>query len=355
MLKSALVVPRCFPEGPSACDGGSGRASSLRHGGRTLVWSVALLCAGFSCQRGHAQDAPAKDAQEKHAGDDVPGSNVEQARIHFERGVEFYTDGDYRAALIEFQRAYDQQRSYRLLYNLGQVSVELRDYAGAEHYFRSYLADGGAEIPDERRSEVTAELGHLKTRVGSLRISSNLSGADIRVDDHIVRNPYAGPVRVSAGRRQVTGEKAGYLPVQRTVDVLGGDELNISLEFGPPIVPQVAVAESSSSSSSALPWVTGIGSAVLLVGAGAMGFWAYQDSSAYDAQLDRYTTQGELDRLHSRVQTKALVADVLLGTAIAGAAVTAILLLTRSPSDTKAERKSQRGLSLHAGRPQLQF
>lgn len=333
-------------------------SETLRRVRRALLWSLAALCAGFPCARGHAQDAPEQDAQEKHArdNDDVPGSNVEQARIHFERGVEFYTDGDYRAALIEFQRAYDQQRSYRLLYNLGQVSVELRDYAGAEHYFRSYLADGGAEIPDDRRSEVTEELGHLKTRVGSLRITSNLSGADIRVDDHIVRNPSSGPVRVSAGRRQVTAEKAGYLPVQRAVDVLGGDELNISLEFGPPIVPQAAAAgTTSSSSSSSLPLVTGIGSAVLLVGAGAMGFWAYQDSSAYDAQLDRYTTQGELDRLHSRMQTKALVADVLLGTAIAGAVVTAVLLLARSGSDSKAERKSQRGLTLHAGRPQLQF
>jgi hypothetical protein len=187
-----------------------------------------------------------------------------------------------------------------------------------------------------------------------LRITTNLSGADIRVDDHIVLNPYAGPVRVSAGRRQVTAEKAGYLPVQRSVDVLGGDELNISLEFGPPLAPQVTAA-SSASSSNALPWVTGIGSAVLLVGAGAMGFWAYQDSSSYDAQLDRYTTQAELDRLHSRMEAKALVADVLLGTAIAGAAVTAIVLLTRSSTESKAQRKAQRALTFERGRPQLSF
>jgi hypothetical protein len=342
MLKSALVVPTCFP----------GWTSS--RGGRWsgAVWSLALLWAGVGCARAHAQDTPA--AQQTHASDDVPGSNVEQARVHFERGVEFYTDGDYRAALIEFQRAYDQQRAYRLLYNLGQVSVELRDYAGAERYFRSYLADGGSEIPADRRTEVTEELAHLKTRVGSLRITTNLSGADIRVDDHSVRDPYAGPVRVSAGRRQVTAEKVGYLPVQRTVDVLGGDELNISLEFGPPITPQ-ATAASSAPPSNALPWVTGIGSAVLLVGAGAMGFWAYQDSSAYDAQLDRYTTQADLDRLHSHMQAKALVADVLLGTAIAGAAVTAILLLTRSSGESKAQRKAQRALTFEQGQPQLSF
>ena len=54
---------------------------------------------------------------------------LKEARAHFERGVEYYTEGDFRAALVELTRAYALQPTYKMLYNLGQVAFELRDYA----------------------------------------------------------------------------------------------------------------------------------------------------------------------------------------------------------------------------------
>jgi tetratricopeptide (TPR) repeat protein len=279
-------------------------------------------------QAGEAASAFAADS----AG--VDAETLNKARAHFEQGVEFYGEGDYRAALIELQRAYELHRTYKLLYNLGQVAYELRDYAGAERFFRDYLAKGGTELSPERRREIKQELARLRSRVASLRVATTRPGSTVRVDDHVVVHP-EGSLRVSAGRRVIRAEAPGFAPIERVVDVTGGEELNVDLSFGPSLVAADA-AGSPSASMGPLPWVTGIMSGVLLVASGAVGWAAYQDISARDDALRTYTTRSELDSLGEQAHTKAIVADALLGAALVSAAVTMVVVLTSGgKSDVK--------------------
>jgi hypothetical protein len=281
--------------------------------------------------------------------------NVEQARTHFQRGVQYYEDRDYRAALLEFQRAYALQHAYPLLYNLGQVSIELRDYASAERYFRRYLADGASAIAADRRAEVVAEMSRLQTRVGTLRIDTNLPDAEIHIDDRKIKNAEAG-VRVSAGQRQIIAEKPGYAPVRRVVDVLGGEQVAVSLSFGPSLMAASYARSEADSAATTWPWVAGITSGVVLLGAAGMGYWAYLESSKYDTELDRLTTQARLDELSSRARDKALVADVLLGVGIAGAALTVVLLVTGGDRESSSTTTPARpALQLGTSGVQLQF
>jgi tetratricopeptide (TPR) repeat protein len=284
--------------------------------------------------------------------DDEPAGGSEQAGAHFDRGVRFYEEGDYRSALLEFQRAYALQHAYQLLYNLGQVSGELRDYASAEDYFRRYLVDGKDAIPADRRAEVLVELSNLATRVGSLRITSNVPGAEIHIDDRVLPNALAKPVRVSAGRHQLIAEKSGYAPLRRSVDVLGGEEVAVTLAFGPPLAELQPSAAANESSTNTLPWITGIASAACLIGGGIMAYASYNDATAYADELDRFTTQAELDRLSSKTQDKALAADILLGVGIAGAAVTVVLLLT---SDSGEKPPPKPSVALNARGAEFQF
>ncbi len=84
-------------------------------------------------------------------------ADTDDARSHFTRAVELFKEGDFRAALIEFQRAYDASPNYKVLYNLGQTNLELQDYAGALRAFRGYLDGGGRDIPAARRTQVEAD------------------------------------------------------------------------------------------------------------------------------------------------------------------------------------------------------
>lgn len=295
----------------------------------TAALALPLTAAGqasgqTSEQASETDTVVAADADQPPADDSV----VQAAREHFQRGTDYYRDGDYAAALIEFERAHALRHTYRLLYNLGQVSYELRDYAAAERYFRAYLVEGEDEIAPERRDEVVRELERLRERVTSLTIQTEPSGAAIQIDERpIGTTPFDGARRVSAGRRTIVAELPGRAPVRRTMDLLGGQEQSVTLRFGAPLVATASTA-SREDSSSVAPWITGIASGVFAVGAGAVGYSAYRDSVAYDEALNGYTTQAELDALSSQAHTKAVVADVLLAAAAVSLTVTAILVLS---------------------------
>jgi hypothetical protein len=93
----------------------------------------------------------------------------------------------------------------------------------------------------------------------------------------------------------------------------------------------------------------------MLVGAAGVGYLAYQDSSDYKTALNHVTTQGELDRLSSGARDKALVSDVLLGTGVAGAALTVILLLTGGTRETASGAETKSSVQLSGRGVTLQF
>ena len=106
-----------------------------------------------------------------------------KASLHFQRGVELFQEGAYRAALVEFERAYDIAPDYRLLYNIGQAKLQLQDYLGASQSYESYLVQGGTEISQARRQAITKALERLRKRVGHLAVTANRTGAEVLIDD----------------------------------------------------------------------------------------------------------------------------------------------------------------------------
>jgi tetratricopeptide (TPR) repeat protein len=263
----------------------------------------------------------------------------EAARTHFKLGIDSYRDNDLPTALIEFKRAYAASPNYRVLYNLAQVSEELRDYPDAERYLNQYLHDGQSEIDAVRRQHVEDELAKIKLRIASLVLTTNVEGAEWFVDDvGSGKAPLADAVRVSAGRHRIAAAASGMLRKTRVVDVAGGETIVVDVTLTPPPRAEPLVAapaplrpEASSHVSPAL--YTLIGTAVVGAGAGVLGYLAYHDSQAYKDALHRKTNQPELDSLASTARTKAIISDVLLGVAALGAGVTLYLAIDSSGSE----------------------
>ena len=94
----------------------------------TLVASLvlALLCVAAPARAGDPPSPPPPP----------PQAQLDEARAHFNRGVKFYKDADYRSALVEFQEAYRVAPNARLMFNIGQTYDELQDFAGAVKAFR---------------------------------------------------------------------------------------------------------------------------------------------------------------------------------------------------------------------------
>jgi tetratricopeptide (TPR) repeat protein len=288
--------------------------------------------------------APAEKASaEKATGETAAGAsaaaaasaNVDKARQHFQRGIESYRDGDLATALIEFKRAYSTAPNYRLLYNLGQVSADLRDYPAAERYLTQYIEESKNAVDDARKQAVQDELAKVRARIAYLQIASNVEGTEILVDDVLVaRAPIQAPIHVSTGRRRITGRAPGHSPATQVVDAAGGEEVTVALQLLPtptaaserPAAP-VAVYRRGGTRKPLLLGLA-IGAGVLAAGGAVFGYLAESGASEYRDALARKTNASELNDLSDSAKTYALVTDFLLGAALLTATVGTVVLLS---------------------------
>jgi hypothetical protein len=293
-------------------------------------------------------------------------NGTEDARSHFTRAVELFKEGDFRAALIEFQRAYDAAPNYKVLYNLGQTSLELQDYASALKAFRGYLDGGGKDISPQRRAQVEGDLKKLESRIARVEITVNVEGADVTIDDVSVgKSPLREPVLVSEGRRKIAATKAGLTPTTRVIDVAGGDRPKVSLELVEPPSPQVitvtqpanheggtqqvvapqppAPTVRTTTGPSTAFWVGVSITGVLAVGTGVLGALALSAKNTFDSRVSQVgVTTAQVDDARNQTRAFALATDITGGVAIAAAITTIVLAFTTHSTHVVRESKQPR-------------
>ncbi|MFE8600447.1 PEGA domain-containing protein [Archangium violaceum] len=289
-------------------------------------------------------------------------ANLEEAQSRYQRGKELYSENDFQASLLEFQRAHELAPSYRLLYNIAQVQYQLQDYAGALRSFQQYLLEGSTELSAQRKDEVQREIDKLQGRVAYLRITVSKPGAEITVDDVSVGiSPLPETVLVSAGRRRVVASLPGHLPASRTVDVAGRDTANVALELVSTSAPQPAAlvaeapvtkptvpgssSEVASTGQRGFPLVPWIATGGLAVASGVTGVLALSASNDLRKQREAFgATRTQLDEASQKTRTLALTSDVLLGATVVAAGVSAFLTLTSQPADSASSPRVQVGV-----------
>jgi hypothetical protein len=191
--------------------------------------AFALAAAPLS---GYAQTAPAPAPapapQAAPGGEDT----VAQARAHFGRGVKLYEEDDFRAALIEFNRAYELAPNWAVLYNIGQSYYQLRDYANGLRILERYSREGGVQIAPDRRAQIEREMAELRGRVAHVTLTSNVEGAEVSLDDSpLGKLPLSEPALIGTGRHKLTVTKPGYTPTTKVVDIAGSDRMTIALDM----------------------------------------------------------------------------------------------------------------------------
>jgi tetratricopeptide (TPR) repeat protein len=277
---------------------------------------------------------------------------MREAGKHFQRGVALYGEADYRAALVEFKRAYATSPNVAVLYNVGETEYQLQDYANALTTFERYLTEAGAS--ESHRGEVESTMDILRARVGHLTITTSPPGAEVTVDDQpIGRTPFDRSLLVSIGRRKVVASMAGRSPVSRYVDVAADDNAAVSLQLGSGESSSAAAllqqlssskAESTTPSSAGpalrtLGWVVTAASAV---GAGTFGILAIKESNDLAAARASYpTTAATLTHDANLTTTYSILADSLTAAAVIIGGVTLYSTLSSSsPSGSKRGSRS---------------
>jgi tetratricopeptide (TPR) repeat protein len=92
---------------------------------------------------------------------ELGASETRRARQHYARAIELYDAGAQREALREFRRAYAITSDARLLFNIGQLELELQEHALARRSLEQYLREAKGSITDERREDVLRQLEAL--------------------------------------------------------------------------------------------------------------------------------------------------------------------------------------------------
>ena len=113
LVSALLVSPTAFAQGKA--------------GASAAAPAPAATPAASSQPNGESVGTGAQPAAEPAA--QVQPADVEEARRRFDRGVKLYSEGDFTLAVIEFERAYELVANYRVLYNIGHVSIQLRQHA----------------------------------------------------------------------------------------------------------------------------------------------------------------------------------------------------------------------------------
>ncbi len=311
---------------------------------RSFVLSLVLLAVSAPV-RVEAGDAARKDPEAAPSPEAVA-----KAREHFQRAEKLFNDRAFEASLVELLKAYEIAPSYRILYNIGIANLEIGDYAGAIRALQQYLAEGGEEVPADRRRALPEKINSLRDRVAYVTVETNEEGAEVLVDDIPVgRVPLTEPLLVNAGRRRVAVSLPDRPQVREVVTVAGGESVKVVLRFPttqaqpsavpPPAVPPAPppkkapatspperIQPSVESSNTGL-WLGWTATGVLAAGTIVTGVFALSASDDLEAERTSYASdpgakRAALDDAADRAGRLALVTDVLGAAALVVGGVT---------------------------------
>lgn len=293
--------------------------------------------------------------------DDVPISD--SARQHFQAGVNLLQDPDgarYAEAYREFQMAYADSPSWKILSNLGIAALKLERDGEAADAFAKYLAEGGANIEADERAQVERDLQTLRAGLVKINIQSDPPGAlltDERVppNGNTVVNRY-GPLAaavdlgIRGGHHRMTASLSGYkdsvwefdTPAQGDGHVFKLEPVTVAGPATGPANPDLGQVPPSGSANRPVPAGVFVGVAAtgaLAVGGVVVGVLASGKRSDYNTANANIHSQADQDHaksLRDSGQTLNLVADGLFAGAVVAAGVTAVLFFTRPTHEAPA-------------------
>lgn len=294
-----------------------------------LIWTFVI--ATLAWPMGASADPPAESVE----------FGVKDARARFQRGVEFYLEGSYDAALAELTKAYQSFPNYRVLYNLAQVQDLRHDYVAALKLFEDYLSEGGSDIAADRREQVEATLAELKTRVARISVAGT-PGSELLIDDEPAgRIPTTAPLLVNPGKHRLQLRKPGYETLAHQLTIASAEMVRLDLPLQPvpqAIAPHVAeraatgrgdraepfpftAARSRGGSSSNAPmWISLIATSALAGGAITFGLLAKHADDDLGHALARVpANRSNVDDVRGRVERNAALCDGLAAGAVVGA------------------------------------
>ena len=317
-----------------------------------------------------ASEPAAGDNQSTPSLSEPDDATRSEASTRFARGLMFYEEGDYALALIEFERAYQLVPDYRVLYNVGQVSIQLSRFARARIALTQFIEAGGDKIPAERQAAVQADLTMLEARTAHLEINSNVDGAQVLVDELPAgMTPLTASLLLDAGEHRVVLKKEGYLSQTKHLTLAGADaiQLDVALILVPAQAPVVVIRDRTpppvredpvtqvAKEPTNAPLIAGWAISGALVGGSAvMGVLGLVSSkNAQDIKDSPNPDRDEYNAQQTAAKNRYLAADILAIGAVVGLGTS--LYFTLRPVSRSKEKSKITSARLDLSPSQISF
>jgi hypothetical protein len=310
-----------------------------------LAVSASLLARSALAATGDpaaVSETPPPAAESSVVAESTDAARKAAAEERRQRALQFFDAGDYRAARSEFESANRLMPSFRLLYNLGVVSMALADAASAYDFFQRYLAEGNGAIAPEVRDEVTRRLQDLAAQVASVVLVVDSAGAEVFIDDQSVGTaPFTTPIHVNVGSHQVVARLPGAHSNTQRLELLGAETVRVQLVFSaPPIKP--------ARPATPVFWAGWVSTAALATGAAFSGFEALAAQRNYQQQFATFTSGPERDRLNARANHWSIAADTLTGAAVV-VGIYSLYVTLKHPSAQKLSTQAAKKIAVRLG------
>jgi hypothetical protein len=298
-----------------------------------------VLSPGF----GHAEEASAR----------------EEARAYFKEGLRHADHGEVALAIDAFEKAYRASPNYAVLYNLALAYGDAGRRIDEVQTFERFLAEGGDQIPAERRAEVKATIERERAHIATIELDIAPARAEVFVDGRELGTGPFVSLDLEPGHHVVFARQSGFVPEVLDIELEPGKQNRAKLTLKPERGSSFAVAAATSAPpalraepsmgepASAMvaddphnhrrTWALGLGAGGLALAGAAIGTYVWNTKRYHSWQADRDqfentpvngNTLTELNSLYERSSELQRADNAALGLALAaGAALTSAVVL----------------------------
>jgi hypothetical protein len=176
-----------------------------------------------------AQPAPAPPAPSTHPAELPPvrpaePSSADLYKQHMSNGVKLFNDGNFGAAIAEFEAAYAERPRASPLLNLALCQKSLFQYPKAIAALERALEHHGDTMEAEDRTAAETAIRDMRALLGYITVEVTPANAVIYVDDDpLPPGAKDKPVALGPGKHRLSAHAEGYETGEETVTVTSAD------------------------------------------------------------------------------------------------------------------------------------
>jgi hypothetical protein len=163
------------------------------------------------------------------------------------RAVREFDAGNYAEARGLFNRAHELQPSARTHLGLGLTEFELRNYGTSIAHLEQALAATVKPLDATLRKSAEDVLGKARDMIGKVQLEVKPHAGRVLVDGVPVELVDGQSLLLEVGDHTIEVQTSGYLPERRSLSIVGGEQVKVSVVMHVPESPPGPVAQAEPS------------------------------------------------------------------------------------------------------------